>query len=82
MRRFLLLSALTFGCSEYDVGNGADTFGSGAPDIAADPTAVAFGASSDPIARSVRILNLGTELLEVSGVRVEPPGAFSALAPI
>lgn len=81
MNRFLLLSALAIGCSEYDVGNGADPSGTGAPDIAADPTSVAFGASSAPVARSVRVLNLGTAELEVSGVRVEPSGAFSVPDP-
>lgn len=80
-RAALLWSGLIAGCSEYDVGHGAETYGDGAPDIAVDPTVVAFGASSAPITRSVRVLNVGTAELEVSSVRVEPSGAFSVPDP-
>jgi len=75
MMRALFLLAV--GCSEYNVGNGADAAGAGFPDIVVDPTAVDFGANSDPTTRSVRILNRGTAELDVSGVRVEPAGAFA-----
>jgi hypothetical protein len=40
-----------------------------------------FGASSGPIARSVRVVNLGTAPLEVSGVRVDAGVAFSIPEP-
>jgi hypothetical protein len=82
--RLLVWTAFAAGCSEYDVHGGNDLNGSGAPDIAVQPELLDFGSTgtAEYVTRSVRISNLGTAPLEVTGLVVDADaGVFSVPDP-
>jgi len=83
VNRLCLLSAvLVSSCSEYDVQGNNDVDGVGAPDIAVQPETLDFGATGTAleVVRSVRISNLGSNVLDVTGLTIgtEEEGAGTA----
>lgn len=66
-------------CSEYGVGHSAGNPSAGGPDIAVDPTSLAFGAQplGSVTTKQLRVMEAGFALLTVHDLWIDRPGGFS-----